>query len=276
MSKKGTIKKFNEIVSDIKSIKIQGARNVARAALRAYSLLPGKKSIKILLASRPTEPMMARVLKMAQSTPPEKIAAHFDSAQQSINTATFKLIKSKNTILTHCHSTNVTSSLIYSHKKGKKFQVYLTESRPLFQGRKTAQELRKAGIKATMFVDSAINLALSGKEDKKANMVFIGADALLPKGIINKIGSGTIARIAYDEKTPLYIIADSWKFTTARIPIEQRPLNEVWDKAPKSLKIKNPAFEFVPKKLISGIISEYGLLKYDKFVRLMNGKRFNV
>lgn len=261
------VRKFNKIVADIKSIKIQGARNVARAALRAYSLIPTEKSIKTLLASRPTEPMMAHVLRMARSTSEEKIASHFDSAQQKINAAAFRLIRNKSIVLTHCHSTNVLGALIYSHKKGKKFQVYLTESRPLFQGRKTAADLRKAGIRATMFVDSAINLALSGKE--KAGMVFIGADALLPGGIINKIGSGTIARIARDEKTPLYIIADSWKFTKAKVPIEQRPLNEVWDHAPKNLKIKNPAFEFVPKKLISGILSELGLMKYDKFVARM-------
>lgn len=273
MVEKEVVRRFNKIVSDIKSIKIQGARNVAREALRAYSLVPTKKSIKILLGSRPTEPMMAHVLRMTQSTPAGKIAAHFDSAQQKINAAAFKLIKNKSVILTHCHSTNVTGSLIYSHKKGKIFQVYLTESRPLFQGRKTAAELRKAGISATMFVDSAINLVLSRDGDKKANMVFLGADALLPKGIINKIGSGTIARIAHDEKTPLYIIADSWKFTKAKIAIEQRPLNEVWDLAPKNLKIKNPAFEFVPKKFISGIISEHGLLSYDKFVKLMSEKK---
>ena len=49
---------FNKIVEDIKEIKIQGARNIAKAALKAYSLITTKNSKRILLNSRPTEPMM--------------------------------------------------------------------------------------------------------------------------------------------------------------------------------------------------------------------------
>ena len=51
------------------------------------------------------------------------------------------------------------------------------------------------------------------------------------------------------------------------MPVEQRNLNEVWDKAPKKIKIKNPAFEFVPKKYITKIISEFGTLSYGEFLR---------
>jgi len=131
----------------------------------------------------------------------------------------------------------------------------------LYQGRKTAKELRKAGIKVTMFVDSGMNLAID-----KSDAVFIGADALLRKGIINKIGSNLAAEIAKYHKKSFYVVADSWKFTKEKIPMEQRPLNEVWDKAPKRVKIKNPAFEFVPKKYITGIVSEFGTTSYDKFL----------
>jgi translation initiation factor 2B subunit (eIF-2B alpha/beta/delta family) len=139
----------------------------------------------------------------------------------------------------------------------RKFEVYNTETRPLFQGRKTAQELKKAGIKVTMFVDSALGVALSKEQGtKKATKVFLGADALLKKGVINKVGSEVIARIAKQEKIPVYVIADSWKFTKKKIPLENRKLNEVWDKAAKGIKIKNPAFEFVKKKYVTKVITE--------------------
>ncbi len=261
-------KRFNSIVKDIKSIKIQGARNIAKAALKAYGLVPEKKSKKILLSSRPTEPMMENVLEMAEKTSYNKILSHFDEAQNKINANVLKLIKNNDVIFTHCHSTNVANALIYSKKHKKRFEVYNTETRPLYQGRKTANQLRKAGIKVTMFIDSALGIAL-GKEQgtKKVDKVFLGADALLKRGIINKVGSKLIADIARLNKIPVYIIADSWKFTKNKVPIEQRGLNEVWDKAPKNIKIKNPAFEFVPKKLIKGIVSEYGLLSYEKFVK---------
>ncbi len=180
-----------------------------------------------------------------------------------------KLIKNNQIIFTHCHSTNVVNALISAHKKGKKFEVYNTETRPLFQGRKTAVELSSAGISVTTFVDSALGLALSKKTEKNKNKVtkvFLGADALLKDGIINKIGSGLISETAFNHNISVYIIADSWKFSNHPVPIETRPLNEIWDKAPKNVKIKNPAFEFVPKKYISGIVSELGVLSYGDFV----------
>lgn len=257
-------KKFNKIIKDIKEIKIQGARNIAKSALKAYSLIPTKDSKRILLNSRPTEPMMQNVLDMTEKIPYEKILKHFDEAQEKINKHFFKLIKNKDIVFTHCHSTNVSGALIYARKKGKKFEVYNTETRPLFQGRITAKELKKAGIKVTMFIDSALGVAL-----KDVSLIFLGADALLKNGIINKIGSGLISKIAKEEKIPVYIVADSWKFTKNKIPIEQRNLNEVWAKAPKNIKIKNPAFEFVDKKYIYGIVTELGIMRYSDFVKKM-------
>jgi translation initiation factor 2B subunit (eIF-2B alpha/beta/delta family) len=264
-------KEFDRLLINIKNVKIQGARNIAKAALRAYRLISTVASKKKLLASRPTEPMMENVLELAEKTHDyKKILDHFDFAQEKINKAVLKLIRKNDVIFTHCHSTNVVNALIYSHKKGKKFEVYNTETRPLFQGRKTARELRKAGIKVTMFVDSALSVALSKETGKKPDKIFLGADALLKTGIINKIGSETIVRIAEDEKIPVYIVADSWKFTKKKIPIEQRKLNEIWDTAPKNIKLKNPAFEFVDKKYLSGIVTELGIQRYGDFVRKMS------
>jgi translation initiation factor 2B subunit (eIF-2B alpha/beta/delta family) len=261
-------KRFNQIVRDIKSVKIQGARNIAKKALYAYSLIPTKESKKKLLASRPTEPMMENVLDLAEKESYEEVKAHFDEAQDKINQSVLKLIKKGDVIFTHCHSTNVTNALIYAKNKGKKFEVYNTETRPLFQGRKTARELRKAGIKVTMFIDSALGVALSGEQkNKKVDKVFLGADALLKKGIINKIGSELVAQVAKNNKISVYIVADSWKFTRQKVPREQRKLAEVWDTAPKNIKVKNPAFEFVPKKYIKAIISELGNLRYSDFVK---------
>jgi len=267
MNKREKQKKFSQIVKDIEEIKIQGARNIAKSALKAYFLIPTKSSKNKLLKSRPTEPMMQNVLDMAENKKISKreILGHFDYAQKEINKNILKLICKGDIIFTHCHSTNVVSALIYSHKQGKKFEVYHTETRPLFQGRKTSKELKNAGIKTTMFIDSAMRQAID-----KSDIIFIGADALLKNGIINKIGSGLIAEIANDnigKKVPVYIIADSWKFTKEKIKLEQRDLNEVWDKAPKKVKIKNPAFEFVNKKYIKGIITELGLMSYNQFVK---------
>ena len=251
-------KRFDRITRNIKNIKVQGARNVAKAALKAYEIFPSSKTKSKLLSLRPTEPMMARVLELAEKgNPLKEIRAHLEDAQDKINKKVFKLIKDRDVIFTHCHSSNVINALIYASDMGKDFEVYNTETRPLYQGRKTARELREADIKVTMFVDSAIGVALSKEQEtKKVTKVFLGADALTKKGVINKIGSEVIARIAFQEKIPVYVIADSWKYSSKKVPIENRKLNEVWDKAPKNIKIKNPAFEFVDKKYITKIITE--------------------
>ena len=275
MEKAKRLRLFKKIFIDIKGIRIQGATNRAKAALRAYCLIPAEKTKKILLSLRPTEPMLSHVLELADKMPKQKILRHFADSQEKINKIIFKLIKNNYRIFTHCHSTNVVKSLIYAKKKGKHFEVYNTETRPLYQGRKTAKELAKAGIKVTMIADNAVGDALEkGGTIKKVDAFIIGADALLRNGdVINKIGSNMFAEIAYDKKVPVYVIADSWKFSRRTVKIEERAHKEVWKNAPKRIKILNPAFETVRAKYINAIVSELGILKPMAFAKKAMAKK---
>jgi translation initiation factor 2B subunit (eIF-2B alpha/beta/delta family) len=259
--------RFNKILKDIKSIRIQGATNVAKAALKAYYLFPTKQTKAKLLKLRSTEPMLSHVLDLAeQGVPKSQILAHFKEAQQKINRQIFMLIKNNDVIFTHCHSTNVIKALIYAKKQGKKFEVYNTETRPLYQGRKTARELRLARIKVTNFIDAAAAVALRQVQNtKKVNLVLLGADALLKDAVINKVGSGMISNIAYDYKIPVYIVADSWKYASKNVKLEQRHFKEVWGE--KGIHIENPAFESINLKHITAIISEFGKQAYKNFLK---------
>ena len=253
--------KLRKIYKEIKNVKIQGATNIAKAGVEAYFLSPTSKNRKKIVGLRPTEPMLSNAVNLANEWPKEEILRHFSDAQKKINVEVFKIIKNGNKILTHCHSTNVINALIYSKKKGKKFEVYNTETRPLYQGRITAEELSKNGIKVTNFVDSAMHEAIY-----KSDLILIGADAILKKVAINKIGSGLITELAFFHKKPIYIAADSWKFSPRNVKIEERDFHEVWMYAPKKIKIRNPAFEKVEKKKITKIITELGNMKYEEFL----------
>ena len=113
-------------------------------------------------------------------------------------------------------------------------------------------------------------IALTKKQGtKKVDNVFIGADALLKEGVVNKVGSGMFSKIAFDNKIPVYILANSWKYSSKKVKLEQRTFKEVWEKVAKKLhlNIKNPAFEFVPKKYIKAVVSELGILSYSNFLR---------
>ncbi|MBL7059163.1 hypothetical protein ISS08_01805 [Candidatus Pacearchaeota archaeon] len=261
-------KVFNQIARDIKSVKIQGAKNVAKKALEAYYLIPTKSSKKKLLSLRPTEPFLQNVLNSTEKLSKKQILNHFEESQDKINKLVFKIIKNKDIIFTHCHSSTVVKALIYSKKKKKKFEVYNTETRPLFQGRKTSRELKRAGIKVTQFVDSAAMIALTHKQGtKKVKKVLIGADAIFKDRVINKVGSGMFSKIAYDNKIPVYVLADSWKYSSKNLKLEQRSFREVWKKVVLKIKIQNPAFEAVPRKYIKAIVSELGILKYFEFLK---------
>lgn len=259
-------KRFNQISKDIKSIKIQGAKNIALAGFKAYKIFPSKQAKKKIISLRPTEPFLINILNKADKINYNELKIKLKQNQDIINKQVYKLIKNKDVIFTHCHSSTVVQALIYAKSKGKFFEVYNTETRPLYQGRKTTRELKKSGIKVTMFVDSAAGIALTKSQGtKKTDLVLFGTDAILKKGVINKIGSGMFAEIAHANKIPVYILADSLKYIS-KIQLEQRDFKEVW-KTSKKIKIKNLAFELIKKKNITKIISELGILSYSEFLR---------
>ena len=253
---------FSKLCRDIKSVKIQGAINIAKAGVKAYSLNPTKRAKNLLMHLRPTEPALFNALNLAEKSSPEKALQHFDNAQSVINHYVFKHLSNKSVILTHCHSNTLVNALIYAHKSGKRFSVISTETRPLYQGRKTAKQLSKAKIMVTEIIDSAVHEFI-----KRADFVIFGADAILSSGVINKIGSTAISEIAHVHKKPVYIVADSWKFYLKNLKIEQRPAKEIWNKNSKNLRIQNPAFELIPQKYITKIISELGIQTHAQFIK---------
>ena len=167
---------------------------------------------------------------------------------------------------THCHSSTVVNIIKQAKDNGVNFEVHNTETRPLYQGRKTAKELSDYGIPVRHYVDSAARLAL-----KKADIMLIGADAITAEGkIINKIGSELISEAANKLNVPVYVCTHSWKFDPKTIfgfeeIIEKRLAKEVWPNKPKNVSIDNFAFEQVNPALVTGIISEIGIYNPQNF-----------
>jgi len=183
-----------------------------------------------------------------------------------------KKIKKGMVVFTHCHSSTVTAILIEARKQGKRFVVHNTETRPRFQGRKTAKELSDACIKVRHYVDSAARLAL-----KKADIMLIGADAITAEGrVINKIGSELFAEVANRYDVPVYVCTNSWKLDPETVfgfteEIEERAAAEVWEKPPKNVTVDNHAFEIIKPDLITGVITELGI--YEPVILIEEIKR---
>jgi len=289
---------FERIVRGIKAVKIQGAESVAMASVRALACRFSSskaKSCRILLceldnskrelfATRPTEPFMRNALdyitnsldprekdvakiKKAFSRARAEALAHMEKAQDAIAEEAAKKIRNGMIIFTHCHSSTVMPILKKAKHQGKRFEIYNTEARPLFQGRLTSKELARAGIKVTHFVDAAASVALA-----KCDVAFIGFDALTSDGVYNKIGSGMFAEIARNHRVPLYVCGDAWKYDADNLQgkgegVECRSAKEVWPAAPRGIKVANPCFELIRPELISGVISELGIRSHAEFIR---------
>ncbi|MBU0929971.1 MAG: translation initiation factor eIF-2B [Nanoarchaeota archaeon] len=266
---------FNQICKAIKEVEIQGAENIAKAAIKAYYLNPTKAAVRKLISLRPTEPCLRNALNFVQLDKGNitKALIHFEESDFLISEYGSKLIQNESILYTHCHSSTVINMFKHAKEKGKRFLVRNTETRPLLQGRITSKELSRLKIPNSHFVDSAMRFAL-----KKCDMVFIGADAITSEGkVINKIGSEMACEIAKKYDIPVYICTNSWKFDPKTIfgfpeIIEKRPKNEVWSNPPRGVNIINPAFEKIDPDLITAIISELGILKPENFLMQVQKK----
>lgn len=292
--------KFNSIIHGITSLKIQGAQHVAFASLdalqeavkasKAQSINELRKHLlqahKILLYTRPTEPALRNALYVslqpvlqAQDNLPladvkKKTINTIHSAQEHLTLSpkaiakiTSKKIRKNIVIYTHCHSSTVTTTLIEAWKKGKRFVVHNTETRPKYQGRRTAIELALEHIPVEHYIDSAMPYAI-----QSADLVLLGVDAITAEGfVVNKVGTSMVCSLAKQYSVPVYFCTDSWKFDPLTRGgkdevIERRDPDEVWGGAPKGVHINNVAFDLVPPSIFAGVISELGILPIKVFL----------
>jgi methylthioribose-1-phosphate isomerase len=189
-----------------------------------------------------------------------------------------KFIKDGAGILTHCNAGALATAgqgtalsiMFEAHKKGKKFKVYVDETRPLLQGaRLTAWELKQAGIDVVVICD---NMAGWLMKQGKISAVITGADRIAANGdAANKIGSYSLSILAREHGIPFYIAAPSSTFDLSiksggQIPIEQRSADEVRflgeEKiTPDGVEIYNPAFDVTEARDITAIITERGVIE---------------
>jgi len=203
-----------------------------------------------------------------------------------------KLLRDNSTVMTICNAGILATidygtalGVIYRAKEqGKNIEVFSCETRPLLQGaRLSTWELHKKGIDVTMIAD---NTAASLMEQGRIDMVITGADRIAANGdSANKIGTLNLAILCKYHKIPFYIAAPKSTFdlkikSGSDIAIEMRQASEVSMIMHKKLaaasgaKILNPAFDVTGHELISGIITDKGIIRppYKKNIARILGK----
>ena len=264
--KKGESKKIDKIITDIKKIKVQGAENVARAGITAFLLDPTRVTAKKIVSARATEPLLQNAIKILLAARDKDFAAkkilnELEKSHDKVSKIGSGLIKGDMNVYTHCHSSTVIDILREAKKKRRKFTVYTTEVEPALQGRMTAKDLAEDGINVVVAPDLAMEQIV-----KKCDIVLFGADAFTSSSVYNKIGTSILCRLAKRYDIPRYACGVSMKIAN-KVKIEKRSGKEVWDERRKKIEVFYPAFDKVNYKLISGVISEFGVLGGKSFVK---------
>ena len=296
---------INEAAGRIRRLEVQGARNVAIAAVVALQMGAKQSSAqnkteflselseaqKILFAARETEPLMRnavrwitnqvkiskeeKTIQLTQvvSVSADKFLSDLDASRETIAEIGSKRICDGMTVFTHCHSSTATRLLAKAKEEGKNFKVICTETRPAFQGRITAREMVELGVETTFIVDSAARSFM-----RSVDLVIVGADAITSEGnVVNKIGTSGIAVLANEARKPFYVVSELLKFDPETLhgeaeKIEQRSPDEIWKEAPAKLHLRNPAFDVTPRKYIHGLICEEGIIPTQSIVEVMKRK----
>ena len=181
-------------------------------------------------------------------------------------------------ILTHCNAGALATAgygtalgvIRAAAERGKVTQVFADETRPFLQGaRLTAWELVRDSVPTTIIAESMAGPLMQRGD---VDFVVVGADRIAANGdVANKIGTYTVAMMAHAHGVPFYVAAplstiDLDTADGAAIPIEQRSAREMTHFgptriAPDGASIWNPCFDVTPARLISGIITEKGIIR---------------
>ncbi len=164
-----------------------------------------------------------------------------------------ELIRERATIITHSYSSTVVEAIKRSRVKG--VRIIVTESRPLYEGRKLAHEISSLEIPVTLIIDSAV-----GHFTSEADVALVGADSILADGsIINKIGTYTLALAAKESKIPFYVTCETYKFDVKsylgmKVELEEKNGSEIVEDL-TGVSIRNPYFDITPPKLVTRIVT---------------------
>ena len=180
-------------------------------------------------------------------------------------------------VLTHCNAGALATAghgtalgvIRSAVEAGKKISVIANETRPFLQGaRLTAWEMVQEKIPVTLITDRMAGFMMSKGE---IDAVVVGTDRVAANGdVANKIGTYMVAVLARRHNIPFYVACPLSTIDLSipdgsAIPIEERAAEEVtgfrdcqW--AAQGVKVRNPAFDVTPADLVTGLITEKGVV----------------
>ncbi len=277
--------KLDEIAKEIREDRSSGASQLTLKAARAFlklleerpSMRNVRRLVRILAESRPSMPSISNMAYRVNELIENKISegenlseaiedsvrtaiSEYQSALRMVVENAVDELKEHDSILVHSYSSTVAAAI----EGCRKLKIYVTESRPGYEGRRLAERLANRGYDVTLVVDAAASYVI---DRNLVDAVVFGCDAILDDcSIANKIGSKMIALAAADAGIPVEVITDSWKAAIHGFSFEEHPSEEVYIGDPR-VQALNPYFEVVPSRMISMFITEWGAIKPQELAR---------
>ena len=289
---------YVEMAEAISNMTVRGAPTIGAAAAYGIALAwkAGEdldKAAKAIKATRPTAHDLFYAVDLMLSKrkgdlvkAAEAYADGIVTMCKSIGEHGSPLIEEGSRVLTHCNAGALATvdfgtalaPMRVAHRAGRKFFVYVDETRPRLQGAKlTAWELLNEGIDHAIIVDNAAGHYMSRGQ---VDMVIVGADRIASNGdFANKIGTYEKAVLAKESGVPFYVAApvSTFDFSLASgsgIVIEERSQDEVLSVggrrvSPEGSRAMNPAFDVTPARYVTGFITEKGVVRPGDFSALV-------
>lgn len=283
------------LIDEIRNDKTHGASELARQAVNILKtaaehsqtkssnefLLAQKEIGQRLMSARPTmAPIFNIISRLLSEIASEGAKLDLDSIRQITITkgdelvndslqavariAQYgsKLIPDGDKILTHSYSSTVVAVLKEAFTEHRNIEVIVTRSGPGRTGERIAQELAPHSTPVIFIDDTAVGLYLP-----LVSKVILGADRVCADGkVVNGVGSYQLALASDKANIPLYIVCDTLKLDPRvrieEVDLEDKEPSELVEptRLPPGVRVKNPHFDITPLELITGIVTEKGVL----------------
>ena len=163
-------------------------------------------------------------------------------------------------LLTHDFSSTVLAAIDDAIEAGHSFEVYVTESRPRFLGRKMTRHLSdRDGVDVTLIVDSAAGHFMS-----EVDRVLVGMDCIVDDTLYNRIGTYPIVTAAADNDVPVTVVGAAAKYVDGAFAFENeiRSPSEVLREPAEGFEVANPAYDATPTHLLDTVVTDDGIHEY--------------
>ena len=298
------------LIDEIENDKTHGASQLARQAVSVLKVAAERSQTKstdefwqeqkeigerLMLARPAMAPVFNIVARLVDAISGKVVAMELDSVRHfaiskaneivgdSLQAITqiarygSELIADGDRIMTHSYSSTVMAMLKAAFTQHGNVEVITTRSGPGGSGEMTARELGLYGMTVTFIDDTAIGLYLSA-----ANKVVVGADRICADGsLVNSIGTYQLALAGKKASIPFYVLCETLKFdprvSSDEVDLEEKEPSELIEpgRLPLEVRVQNPHFDITPLELITGIVTENGLLTPAEVISYMPRQSVN-